>query len=85
MTVKYDVSVKDMLGFVMHGLADQSQLSEGVDITVDTHHADQLSWQSSSFQDGQCVRGRRDEVRGRRETCRGGSLLIAVSECMEVR
>ena len=44
MTVEREVSVKDALGFVMDGLADQGQLSEGVDVTVCTHHADQLSW-----------------------------------------
>ena len=74
--MEYDVSVKDMLGLVMHGLADQGQLSEGVYITVDTHRTDQLCWQSSSLLDGHRVRGRRGGVRGGGgKTCKGGGCL----------
>ena len=83
--MEYDVSVKDMLGLVMYGLADQGQLSEGVYITVDTHRTDQLCWQSSSLLDGHRVRGRRGGVRGRGKTCKGGGLFITVSECMKAR
>ena len=60
MPVEYEVSIKDALSFVMYGLADQGELGEGGDVTVDTHHADQLGWQSSSSSslDGHRVRRR---------------------------
>lgn len=61
-----EVSVKDTLGLVINGVADQGELSEGVDVTVDTDGADQLGWQGSwsSFLDGHgggWMEGRRKE------------------------
>ena len=83
--MEHEVSVKDALGFVMRGLADQGELGEGMDVTVDTHRADQLYWQVSSSVDGHRVRRRRNGVLGEMRTRRGRGPLIAVSECMEAR
>ena len=77
MTVEHEVSVKDALGFVMHRLADQGELGEGMDVTVDTHRADQLDGQLSSPVDGHRVRGRR----GGKGTRKGRWPFISVSEC----
>jgi hypothetical protein len=63
--VQREVSVKDTLGFVVHGLANQSELSEGVDVTVDTNHANQFCWQGPAASlDGHCARRGRGMKRG---------------------
>lgn len=67
MTVEHEVSVKNTLSLVIHGLADHSEPGEGVDVTVGTHHANQLGWQgSSSSLDGHCMRGWGVEFRKKR-------------------
>ena len=80
MTVEHEVSVKNTLSLVIHGLADHSEPGEGVDVTVGTHHANQLGWQgSSSSLDGHCVLGRGGRCSEEGETCRGRRLFITVS------
>jgi len=55
-TVQCEVPVKDALGFVMYGVADERKLSEGVGIAVVADRTDQLGWQRSwSSLDGHCV------------------------------
>lgn len=61
MTVQNEVSVKDTSGLVVYGLADESELGEGVDVAVGTHCTDQLGWQSSSSSlDGHLLWRRKD-------------------------
>ena len=52
----------------MYGVADDSELGEGVGIAVVTHRADQLGWQgSSSSLDGHRVRGGERGVWGQKD------------------
>lgn len=56
MTVQDDVSVKDTLGLVIDGLADERKLGEDVGVAVSTNCTDQLCGQgSSSSLDGHCM------------------------------
>ena len=62
--MQVEVPVKCALGFVMYGVADESELGEGVGIAMVTYGADQFGWQaSSSSLDGHRVGVRREARR----------------------